>query len=883
MNDLLKRTFVYFAVALFLSGCGIGLCVGGLQQGGCSIAGEVTPRLLLSGLDGLSIRKNDCYPVTLSALDAIGNAITDVSASVAISASSGVVLYSSLQGCQTYDSAFEKSAYALTPSAPSVIFYFRSDTEGAVSLSATTSASTGLAATTQPISVQYTAFDGSKGPSGNVAVLIQDASGRTYLGGAFQSYDDLGVSYVARLNADGGLDSSFLPTGTGLNGSVSALGLQSDGKVVVGGSFTSYNGTSRPRVARLNSDGSLDSSFALVGTGFDNSVSALGIQDDGKVLVGGTFTLYNGASRGRFARLNADGSLDSGFVLAGTGFNNSVSALAVQVDGKVLVAGAFTLYNGTSRPRIARLNVDGSLDATLAPTGSGLNSAVRAIGLQSDGGVLVGGFFSSYNGTSRPNVARLNADGSLDTSFVHTGTGLNGTVFALALQSNGTVVIGGVFESYNGAPRPKIARLNSTGSLDAGFSPSGSNLNGQVFAVGIQGDGRVLAGGDFSAHYNGAFRERIARFEADGGLDFGFASIESAFNGRIEALHLQTDGKLLVGGVFSAYNGTPARYLARVNVDGSLDSGFAQSGTGLDWWVYDIVSQSDGKVLVGGSFSAYNGTPRNRIARLNTDGSLDSSFVTTGAGFNDEVWNLSVQIDDKVVVGGYFYEYDGTTSSYLARLNPNGSLDTGFAPAGTGLNAPVVAVSIQSDGKILVGGDFTAYNGTSRPYLARLNADGSLDTDFVASGTGLNWRVHALALQSDGKVVVGGSFVSYNGTSRPYLARLNSDGSLDPSFAQAGTGFDQRVTSLALLGDGKLVVGGNFNTYNGTSRPHLARLNADGSLDTTFAPVGAGLNGLVYSIGLQSDGKVVVVGDFTAYGPNTASYLARLTYIGTLD
>jgi uncharacterized delta-60 repeat protein len=182
--------------------------------------------------------------------------------------------------------------------------------------------------------------------------------------------------------------------------------------------------------------------------------------------------------------------------------------------------------------------------------------------------------------------------------------------------------------------------------------------------------------------------------------------------------------------------------------------------------------QSDGKILIGGFFTTYNGTSRGSLARLNTDGSLDTGFLATGAGANSYVNSVVVQSDDKILIGGSFTTYNGTSRGSLARLNTDGSLDTGFLATFAGANNEVYSVAVQSDGKILIGGYFTAYNGTSRGYVARLNTDGSLDTGFLATGAGANSEVYSVAVQSDGKILIGGSFATYNGTSRVRIARL---------------------------------------------------------------------------------------------------------------
>jgi uncharacterized delta-60 repeat protein len=320
------------------------------------------------------------------------------------------------------------------------------------------------------------------------------------------------TSRIARLKKDYSLDSSFT-VGTSFNStSTTRIAIQTDGKILVGGAFTTYNETSSPRIARLNADGTLDSGFSI-GTGFSSTVNTIAIQTDGKILVGGSFSTYNGTSSPRIARLNADGTLDSGFSI-GTSFNSSVNTIEIQSDGKILVGGAFSAYNGTSSPRIARLNADGTLDSSFT-VGTGFNSNVNTIAIQTDGKILVGGAFTTYNGTSSVRIARLNADGTLDSGF-SVGTGFDGTVTTIAIQTDGKILVGGAFSTYNGTSSPRIARLNADGTLDSGFS-IGTSFNSTVYTIAIQADEKILVGGAFTT-YNEIESRRIARLKNDGSI-----------------------------------------------------------------------------------------------------------------------------------------------------------------------------------------------------------------------------------------------------------------------------------------------------------------------------------------------------------------------------
>ncbi|HSC76399.1 MAG TPA: thrombospondin type 3 repeat-containing protein, partial [Pseudomonadales bacterium] len=374
--------------------------------------------------------------------------------------------------------------------------------------------------------------------------------------------DHDGIGNPCDSDGAGKLDVAFNP-GTGASDTVTNIVIQADGKALISGTFTSYNGTLRSYFVRLNSDGSLDTSFSA---GVNNYVKSLVVQIDGKVLIGGYFTTYKGTTINRIARLNSDGSLDTSFN-PGTGANDTVSAIALQPDGKVLIGGSFTTYNGATANRIARLNSDGSRDTSFNP-GTGVDvGAVTAIHV--DDKIIIGGTFTSYNGTAINRIARLNSDGALDTSF-NPGTGVNNTVYSIALQSDGNVLIGGSFTTYNGATANRIARLNSYGSLDTSFSP-GAGVNGTVFVIALQADGKVLVGGSFTTH-NGTAANRITRLNSDGSLDAGFYPGTAADN-YIYAMAQQTDGKVLVGGMFTTYNGTAVNRIARIHTGDTDNDG----------------------------------------------------------------------------------------------------------------------------------------------------------------------------------------------------------------------------------------------------------------------------------------------------------------------
>jgi uncharacterized delta-60 repeat protein len=310
----------------------------------------------------------------------------------------------------------------------------------------------------------------------------------------------------------------------------------------------------------------LDTTFNT-GTGA-SQVRTVALQPDGKVLIGGYFTTVNGISRARIARLNSDGSVDASFNPGNgvTGFSSDaiVSVIVVQPDGKILIGGDFAAVNGVQRRNIARLNVDGSVDASFnaGQIAADFSAIIMAITIQSDGKILVGGYFSGIGGFSSRGVARLNSDGSVDSAF-NTGSGANHGVHAIALEPNGKIVIGGYFTAYNGVTRNKLARINQDGSLDTTFTPNIENTTINVYELIIQRNGKIVIVGNFD-RIDGVFRNRVARLNADGSLDSAFISGTDSPVDYVYAAAQQLDGKILIGGSFSSVGGMERYKLARL-------------------------------------------------------------------------------------------------------------------------------------------------------------------------------------------------------------------------------------------------------------------------------------------------------------------------------
>ncbi|MBE0543181.1 MAG: immunoglobulin domain-containing protein [Verrucomicrobia bacterium] len=408
---------------------------------------------------------------------------------------------------------------------------------------------------TLPLKYQWRRDEVNIGSATNTSYIIVGA--QTNHAGAYSvmvsnSYGSV-TSAVAVLTVTPRLLDTFNPAA---NSIVNSMAIQADGKILLGGAFTTIGGQPRNRIARFNADGSLDNAF---NPGADNFVWSLAFQSDGKILVGGWFTMLGGQPRNHLGRLNADGSLDVTF---NAGANTNVNSLALQPDGKILVGGIFTTLGGQPRNYLGRLNADGSLDTSFNP---GANATVNSLTLQPDGKILVGGNFTTLGDQPRNYLGRLVADGSLDTAF---NPEVNSGINCLAIQADGKILVAGLFSALGGQTPNYLGRINADGSLDISFNPGA----GKPFSVAVQADGKILVGG-FTGNY-------LTRFSADGSLDPTFNPGASSI---VFSLAMQADAKILVGGNFTTLDGQPRNYFGRLNNTAPASQSLTLDGSTLTW------------------------------------------------------------------------------------------------------------------------------------------------------------------------------------------------------------------------------------------------------------------------------------------------------------
>lgn len=938
-----------------------------------------------------------------------------------------------------------------------------------------------------------TTFLGRVG-AGNVDAIAIQPDGKILVGGYLINLNGNGsYFYLGRLLPTGALDTSFI-IGHGPDGHVSSIAVLPSGKILIAGGFTEYNNIPRSGLARLNPNGSLDTTFdpVLDASNFaalpdgkiliaqplggiarlaadgthdttfgpaignvvptDQPVQSIAVQADGKIILGGAFTMVDGNPINHLARLNPDGSFDPSFTQI---FGLRVSGLALREDGKLVVGGdnssalpgspenvelvglldndpatsfligmpnSMEWFRSQSQPEVTdvRFELSTNNGATWSPVGNGI--ATRSFtGWEKTGVTIPAGaklrargrtVSGQYNGGSglvetnnlpppaastAPTLDSLNSSNILSTSAT-TGAEVTSDGGATVLE-RGILISRTVDDSDPRYGFPRVRKLPATGTTGAftvnvtglafgthytfkafarnaagigysingtlvtdgppkisaptvtGISDNGATLGGTVEITGASlltekgvgyrravpfTDSRFASTQDFAkipegTTGTGTFTVNIGMLDAGteydfvayatnnlgtvyttpkrfmttgaapapleggekggqsgpeslSGLPFGEAvgdppgTVDAPYDPSmsvghlVQAIALQTDGKSVVAGNFKTAGGQDHEGIARVNTDGTIDANFNPSADGL---VNCLAVQNDGRIVLGGAFSNINGNPRNGIARLNADGTIETSATfNIGAGADNVVYAVALQPDGKILIGGLFTQVQGTARKGIARLFANGLLDPSFNP-GAGASDAVYSIAVQTDGKIVIGGVFQTVNGVARNRIARLTATGAVDTTFNPPGGGVNDRVTSLALQKDGKVLLGGFFTVVNGVGRNRIARLNANGTLDTTFTPGG-GADNRVYTLALQSNGKVVIGGLFQNFNGIGRNRIARLNANGTLDTGFNP-GTGADNEVDAVAVQEDGSLLVGGLFQNFNGVARRGMVRLS------
>jgi uncharacterized delta-60 repeat protein len=704
-----------------------------------------------------------------------------------------------------------------------------------------------------------------------------------YVAGNFGGFKEPTFSRIVATNLSGSIDTTFNPGQTGFNGTVRCMVTQSDGKLIIGGDFTTYSGSANNFLVRINPNGTKDTTFTAT---LNSSVYTAAVQSDGKIVIGGSFSIVNAVSVPRLARLNSNGTRDTTWNPGTAGAGNIVRDVKMQSDGKILAVGDFVAYSGSTRNRIVRTETSGTIDNTFN-VGAGLGNSAYNVHIQSDGKIITAGAFTTYSGSSNNYIVRINSNGTKDNTFT-IGTGFNQTVYISSLQPDGKIIAAGIFGSYSGSTNNYIARVNSDGTKDNTFNV-GTGLNAPGWSAGITNtisydtENNIYLASD-NVTYSGSAVPRIFKLKPNGTLDTTYDA--GVGLNRFGLANVVSGNRLYTAGTFTNYKAAGATGIAMVSDSATLSSSF-NPGIGFNNDVWAMTKQSTGRIIVGGAFTNYSGSSRTRIVGLNSNGTIDPGFNVGTAGASSIVYALATQTDDKIIVGGMFTAYSGssTSTTRLMRLNSNGTQDLTYnTGAGTGLNAQPTCILILSSGKAVVGGSFTTYSGSTVNYIVQINSNGTKDTTFN-TGTGFNSTISSAVTQSDGKIIVVGNFSTYSGSAvGNRIIRLNTDGTRDTTF-NVGTGlFSNAATAIALQSDGKAVVGGAFTTYSGSANNYLVRINTNGTKDTSFV-IGTGLDGAVSTNGITigSDGTIYCLGSFTTYSGSNSRGIVAINPNGTIN
>ena len=730
-------------------------------------------------------------------------------------------------------------------------------------------------------------FDARVELSGGIRQILEQTNGMILIVGDFQRVNGVRCSGIARLLQSGALDPGFVPP-IDIDGTILTAAIQPDQKILIGGRFSRVLGHSRERIARLNEDGSLDDAFnpgagfTGVGVGvipdIGSAIAAISIQPDGKIIVGGEFTAFNGAGRTNLARLTMNGALDSGFnAIVNRGPNANyyylyaVQTILVQPDGRIMVGGSFSSVNGIQTDQLIRLNSDGAVDAQFdfpAYFVSPPNYGVTDVRLLTGGDYLVAGSFALADSSNVKYLAKINTNGSVYRSF---NTYLSGTQplpigpHGFELQPDGKILMVASYGDSGIAVELGFKRLNADLAIDPSFSPG--SKDGSIAALMLTRSGDVLIGGGFTT-IGGKTRYGLARLTSTGAVDDSF-QVEVKYAGSVSMLSMLPDGGVLAAGSMSTVSGLVRNSVFRINPSGTSVGNFGLPTSGQPP-VTAILALRNGKNLVATRYSPVDGSQTNQITRYSIDGTIDSNFKLTN-GPNSTCVTMVEQPDGRVVIGGDFLSVGGFNLTRIARLETSGAIDPSFN-SGSGPNNSVLKALVQSDGKLIVFGSFSSVNSVPRMRVVRLLANGAVEGNYNP-GTNFLGPLD-VGLRSDDKLIIVGHSDVPGG-----MLRINTNGLVDSGFHSGATNVPHSVTiqGVAVYCDDSIIIGGQFVAYDGVPRTNLARLYPDGRLDTRFDPGAAQISfgTLNIGIGFAPNGDVWLGGQLMNFNGVERYGLAR--------
>jgi uncharacterized delta-60 repeat protein len=687
------------------------------------------------------------------------------------------------------------------------------------------------------------------------------------------------------------VDSAY-PVGTGPNAWVRTLAVQADGQVLIAGTFTNVSGALHTRIARLGTNGVVDAGFV---TQLNAEATRVQVLSDGRILISGSFTSVNGVPRQGLARLLPDGLLDEGLVPpSGLDASNPVGGWAAS-NGTVWVTGTFTNLSGLPRNRVARLLADGSVDPSFqSPFGT--DDAVSLVAVQPDGKPLVSGTFSNLLGLAVTNLVRLNLDGSIDTSFRPALAAAERVMRGLLLPDGRLVAAVAVYADWGMATTPpRLVRFNPDGSRDPAFNVTsespGFPSSSTIYSLALEPSGKLLLSGTF-LRVNGVARGKLARLAPDGTLDFCF-DVAIAGEWSPMALAPMPDGSVVVGGSFSGLQGQGHPYLLRLLPPAGCASGVIEFAAPAFQFREDALRAVIPVVRHGGADVEQSVAFTTRDGSAQAPGDYEAVSGTVHFARGERSQFISVPLySDSTPEGPKTFEVQLTQASNGATLGglTNANVTLTDDPAGTAgapdthfvvrLDGPVQTIIPLADGRAVLAGTFTNVNGQFSPSLARLGPDGTLEAAFLHS-QGLDDQLMSVATDAEGRLLVGGYFQHVDGSWRPGLARFNRDGTLDNSFAPFDAGPTNSyggvvVSAVTVLADSNIICSASVPYTDYDSYDMLLKLSPEGILDPAFTNR---MPPEVYAHRLQAASD----GDLFVFGMGFGSTVTKLHADGSLN
>ena len=684
------------------------------------------------------------------------------------------------------------------------------------------------------------------------------------------------TQYLYRLNENGTRDTSFYYN-LG-NVSPSKLVASSSGNIYVFG----YG--QNTELFKLNSNGIYDSTFYF----HDTTVSYIEkilVQSDEKLVL----FYYNTNNKSLIKRLNLDGSIDSSFTI-GAPTSGDILEIAMQADEKFIVAGNFTNYASQNvYKKIIRLNNDGTIDTSFSVGNTNITNSNLAMDIQSDGKIVLAGHFTFYNPFIQlKGLVRLNTNGTRDTSFITIPMHIDYDLNIKSLSNGKIITMGdyGELGNINSLNYLAVNRLLNNGSFDNSF-PGQFVGNIYSFQYDIAANGKIYLGTYYN-HYT-TYNDTVFRFllgiDENGFLNPNFQKTKNALDNSVRVCKQFQDGSVWVGGPFAYMGSHFSSGLIKLSSFGIIDSSFT-SGSGFPttkYGVMDVLEIPNDKILVAGQFTEYNEAPTQNLIQLNTSGSIDNSFNFDNTINSYAIQRVIRQTDSKIIASAYLYNSTTGQDYDIIRLNPDGTTDPTFN-SGTGYvfncnNCNAISknsIQLDMNGKLVVAGAIVAYNGEVVKKILRLNTDGSRDTSF-AYLFGFDNQVLAIGIQPDNKIIVSGLFTTFNNTPVPSIVRLNDNGTLDTTFHFPYSNFANNynnVSKIEILQNSKILISHGENpswvNFNG-----MLRLNSDGSLDSTFT-MQSGFEGGINDFTIMQDNGILVGGYLRGFDQTEFNHLVKL-------